>query len=164
MNIDTNKILKEIMAFNGSGDKKTSQKEVDFMAARNEIVQKLLVFSFHELGIKPPTDEQIIIMASVISENADISNYHMKWAFEEAIKRKQYCDIKTPITYRDLEIAITAATSQSVTYSGKAYKRLPKITDKELWGEKVCYLAATHEKIEFEKMKKQELIGYSRQG
>ena len=66
---------------------------------------------------------------------------------------------KTPITTNDLEIAIQRASSVSNTYSGKNNKRLPKLTDKELWTEKVCYFALNYEQPEFNRMKKQ--LGYT---
>lgn len=165
MKIDINEIMAVVnTAANGGVSGQVQPKEKAFNEARIEIVSRLLVQSYIIMGIRIPADDIIMTQAAIIAENADISNYHMKWAFVEAVKRKQYDEVRTPITYRDLEVAINLATSQSVTYSGKAYKRLPKLTDKELWGEKVCYLASNFEQIEFEKMKKQELIGYSRQG
>lgn len=161
MNIDINEIM-AVVNTSSRNDTRVHPKEKAFNEARIEIVSRLLAKSYVMMGLRLPANDIIMTQAAMIAENADISNYNMKWAFEEAIKRKQYCDIKTPITYRDLEKAITEASSESNTYSGKNYKKLPKLTDKELWGEKVCYLAANFEQIVFENMRKQALLGYNR--
>lgn len=157
--------IKDIIAVvNGASDTpseriKQSPADTAFMEARIDIVAKLLGKSYTELNLKVPEYNIIMLQAAAIANQADISNYHLKWAFDEAVERKKYDDFKTPITANDLEIAIQRASSVSNTYSGKNNKRLPKLTDKELWTEKVCYFALNFEQPEFNRMKQQ--LGYT---
>ena len=88
MKIDINEIMAVVnTASNGGVSGQVQPKEKAFNEARIEIVSRLLVQSYIIMGIRIPADDIIMTQAAIIAENADISNYHMKWAFVESIKR-----------------------------------------------------------------------------
>lgn len=149
----------EIASNANAAENRQNQKTTAFIEARVEIISKLLLKAYSELNMKIPPTENLLQQALTIANKADISNYHLKWAFDEAVERKKYDDFKTPITANDLEIAIQKASSMSNTYSGKNNKRLPKLADKELWGVKVLEYAQKFEQNELAVMKQQ--LGYT---
>ena len=142
-----------------------SPKASAFMAVRTEIVTKLLTYSYLAIGIQLPVEDTIRARAEIIADKAGISNYNMKQAFELAIKNKVLKDLRTPITYGDLENAISDFCKNSnSSYSGKTYKKLPSLNDKELWSESVARFAINYERDELERLRATEMpqICYNR--
>lgn len=108
------------------------------MAARISIVTKLLVYSFHALGLNPPEDSILEIRASIIANRADVCNRQLKAAFMKALDIKMENDLRTPITYGDITKAARAiAEKGGPGVVGKWKNALPEISDGELWGDEV---------------------------
>lgn len=129
---------------------KTPEWKEDLMTARIEIVIKLLTASYYALGINVPSEEDIRIRASQIAEYADISNRMLKAAFDKALSIKMEKDLRTPITYGDINrAAIAIAENDGITIVGKWKNALPNVEDKSLWGEAVIEFAYKHGKNEF---------------
>lgn len=119
------------------------------MAARISIVTKLLVYSFHALGLNPPEDSILEIRASIIAERADVCNRQLKAAFMKALDTKMENDLRTPITYGDITRAARAiAENGGPGVAGKWKYALPEISDGELWGDEVKRFALDFAKDE----------------
>ena len=119
------------------------------MAARISIVTKLLVYSFHALGLNPPEDSILEIRASIIADRADVCNRQLKAAFMKALDTKMENDLRTPITYGDITRAARAiAENGGPGVAGKWKYALPEISDGELWGDDVKRFALDFAKDE----------------
>ena len=122
----------------------------DLMIARMGIVTKLLVYSYHAMGLTPPGDETMVIRAAQIADQADVSNRQLKAAFLKAIAVKMEKDSRTPITYGEItKAARMIAEDTGKTIYGKWKLALPLLSDGELWDDSVKYFAKTHAQNEF---------------
>lgn len=132
--------------------------KAELMAMRIGIVTKLLVYSYHAIGLSTPGDDVIEARASIIAERADVSNRELKAAFRKALDVKMEKDIRTPITDGDITRAAKMnADEYNTPYSGKWKKALPLLSDIELWDDSVKAFAKTHAQDEF-----QELVNLDR--
>lgn len=119
------------------------------MAARISIVTKLLVYSFHALGLTPPEDSILEIRASIIADRADVCNRQLKAAFMRALDTKMENDLRTPITYGDItRAARVMAENSGHAVAGKWKYALPEISDGELWDDEVKRFALDFAKNE----------------
>lgn len=122
----------------------------DLMIARMGIVTKLLVYSYHALGLTPPGDETMVIRAAQIADQADVSNRQLKAAFLKAIAVKMEKEARTPITYGEItKAARMIAEDTGKTVFGKWKLALPLLSDGELWDDSVTYFAKTYAQKEF---------------
>lgn len=141
-----------------------SQKRIAFDAVRTEIVTKLLTYSYLAIGVQLPAEDTIRLRAEIIADKAGISTFNMKQAFELAIRNKVTKDLRTPITFGDLENAISDyCKNRNSTYYGKESRKLPSLKDKELWSENVARYAINFEREELERLKATEMpqVGYN---
>lgn len=127
-----------------------SKPKQDLMIARMGIVTKLLVYSYHALGLTPPGDETMVIRAAQIADHADVSNRQLKDAFLKALDVKMDKDLRTPITYGEItKAARMVAEDTGTTIFGKWKQALPLLSDGELWDDSVKYFAKTYAQKEF---------------
>ena len=127
--------------------------KTELMAMRIGIVTKLLIYSYHALGLIPPADDILDARASIIAERADVSNRELKAAFGKALDAKMEKDLRTPITDGDITRAAKAiAEDNGTTFSGKWKKALPMLSDIELWDDSVKAFAKAHAMEEFNEL------------
>lgn len=142
-----------IAALNVTDTPKRSTKQEAIMAVRLGIVTKLLVYSYHALGLTPPVDDILEARVSIIAERADVSNRELKAAFHKALDIKMEKDLRTPITDGDItRAAVAIAESSNSSYSGKWRKALPLLRDGELWDDSVKTFAKVFARDEFQEL------------
>ncbi len=161
MYIETEKMLARVSETVEAANEMPKWKTA-FMAARISIVTKLLVYSFHALGLTPPEDSILEIRASIIADRADVCNRQLKAAFMKALDIKMENDLRTPITYGDITRAARAmAENGGPAVAGKWKNALPEISDGELWGDEVKRFALGFAKDELMQITRAKGIGFN---
>lgn len=161
MYIETEKMLARVSETVEAANEMPKWKTA-LMAARISIVTKLLVYSFHALGLTPPEDSILEIRASIIADRADVCNRQLKAAFMKALDIKMENDLRTPITYGDITRAARAmAENGGPAVAGKWKNALPEISDGELWGDEVKRFALGFAKDELMQITRAKGIGFN---